>query len=275
MRLTNDEYSFIQELVEKRSGIVLDKGKQTFVEQQLNPLCEENGFQELSDLVRELKGSPHSRFHGHVIELVVTHETNFFRDMPAFKVLKEQVVPELLEKRQAERTLNIWSAGCSSGQEAYSVLLVLQENFPELRDWTVRFIATDISSKILKRAREGKYNQLEVNRGLPAPLLLKNFAKAGLEWQLRPELRSRVEFRELNLIDPWPPLPKMDLIFLRNVLVYFQSETKRGILANVAEQLRDDGFMFMGAAEIPMTADNVFKKIDVPRSGCFRKRDAP
>ncbi len=108
MRLTQDEYSFIQELVEERSGIVLDKGKQSFIEQHLTPVCEENGFQELSALIRELKSSPHSRFHSHVIESVVTHETNFFRDMPAFKVLKEKILPELLEKRQAERTLNIW-----------------------------------------------------------------------------------------------------------------------------------------------------------------------
>ena len=262
-----------QQLVEERSGIVLDPGKQTFVEQHLQPVCEENGFQELSALIHELKMSAHSRFHNIVIESVTTHETGFFRDMPAFKALKTEILPGLLEKRQAERTLNIWSAGCSTGQEPYSVVLLLQDTFPELRDWTVRFVATDISPKILKRAREGKYNQLEVNRGLPAPMLLKNFAKAGLEWQLRPELRSRVEFRELNLVDPWPPLPKMDLIFLRNVLVYFQSDTKRGILRNIADQLRPDGFMFMGSAEIPMTADNIFKKIDFPRAGCFRKRE--
>ncbi|PPR68424.1 MAG: Chemotaxis protein methyltransferase Cher2 [Alphaproteobacteria bacterium MarineAlpha3_Bin1] len=273
MRLTQNEYSFIQQLVEERSGIVLDNGKQTMVEQHLKPVCEENGIQELAALIHELKMSPHSRFHNLVVESVTTHETGFFRDMPAFKALKTEVLPGLLAKRQADRTLNLWSAGCSSGQEPYSVALLLQDNFPELRDWTVRFVATDISPKILKRAREGKYNQLEVNRGLPAPMLLKNFSKAGLEWQLRPEIRSRVEFRELNLIDPWPPFPKMDIIFLRNVLVYFQSEAKRAILAKIAEQLRPDGFMFMGTAEMPMTADNVFKKMDIPRAGCFRKRE--
>ena len=145
----------------------------------------------------------------------------------------------------------------------------MQENFPQLKGWTIRFIASDISTKVLSKAREGSYSQLEMNRGLPAPLLLKYFQKSGLQWQLKPALRSMVEFRDLNLVKPWPPLPSMDIIFMRNVLVYFQPDTKRKILEQVAGKMNKDGYLFMGLAEIPMTPDNRFQKFDYDRSGCF------
>mgnify|MGYP006123080699 CR=1 FL=1 len=133
-------------------------------------------------------------------------------------------------------------------------------------------IATDISNQILSRAREGKFSQLEVNRGLPAPLLLKHFEKQGLVWQIKPLLRSSIEFRKLNLIDNWPPMPKMDVVFLRNVLIYFDVETKRKILGEVRKLLNPDGFLFLGAAEMPMSIDNAFERIDYPRSGCYKLR---
>ena len=150
--------------------------------------------------------------------------------------------------------------------------MLMRENFPQLQSWNVRFIATDISNQILNRAREGKFSQLEVNRGLPAPLLLKHFEKQGLEWQIKPQLRSSIEFRKLNLIDNWPPMPKMDVVFLRNVLIYFDVETKRRILGEVRKLLNPDGFLFLGAAEMPMSIDNAFERIDYPRSGCYKLR---
>ena len=181
-------------------------------------------------------------------------------------------MPALLEKRASQHSLNLWCAACSSGQEPYTVTMLMRENFPQLQSWNVRFIATDISNQILNRAREGRFSQLEVNRGLPAPLLLKHFEKQGLEWQIKPQLRSSIEFRKLNLIDNWPPMPKMDVVFLRNVLIYFDVETKRRILGEVRKLLNPDGFLFLGAAEMPMSIDNAFERIDYPRSGCYKLR---
>ncbi len=224
-------------------------------------------------LIQDLKRQPGtSKLVERVVEAITIHETSFFRDIHPFKCMKELVFPGLLERRAKQNSLNIWCAACSSGQEPYTVTLLLKENFPQLQSWNVRFIATDISNQILDRARNGKFSQLEVNRGLPAPLLLKHFEKHGLEWQLKPAIRSSLEFRKLNLIETWPPMPKMDVILLRNVLIYFDVETKRRILGQVRKLLHPDGYLFLGAAEMPMSIDNAFERIDFPRSGCYKLR---
>jgi chemotaxis protein methyltransferase CheR len=272
MPMLQSDFDQIRKLVLERSGIVLDSGKQAMVEQKLGPVAKDKGYPDATAFAKEVIKNPLGGLSTMLIEEIATPETGFFRDNRAFKALKEAVLPQLLESRGNERTLNIWSGGCSTGQEPYSILMMLQDNFPQLKGWTIRFIATDISQKLLSRAREGVYSQLEMNRGLPAPMLLKYFQKQGLQWQVKPAIRSLIEFRELNLVKPWPPLPKMDIIFLRNVLVYFNPETKRGILDRIGQTLRPDGFMFMGMAEIPMTADNKFEKLDYERSGCFRLR---
>jgi len=271
MKLSAEAFAKIGSIVAERSGIVLDKGKLCFVEQRITPIAQEFGISDLDVFVEQFGQGSNPRLVSRAIDAIATYETSFFRDMPAFKALREVVLPKLLKARTKERALNIWSGSCSSGQEAYSVLLTIQERFPELRDWTVRFVATDMSVSILNRARDGKYSQLEINRGLPAPLLLKYFSKAGLEWQIKPELRSRIEFRELNLVRPWPPLPKMDIILLRNVLVYFETNTKKDILGKASDLLRPDGFMFLGSAEMPLMSGNTFKKVDMARSGCFER----
>lgn len=269
MSLTQSEYETIRKLVLNRSGIVLDTHKQAFVEQKLGPLVQEQGLTTASEVAQKLASNPNDPMMQKVVEAITTPETGFFRDNRAFKALKEAVLPKLIEKCGMDRTLNIWSGGCSTGQEPYSILMLIHENFPELKGWTIRFIATDISSKSLAQAKEGVFGQLEMNRGLPAPLLLKYFHKTGLQWQVKPAIRSLVDFRALNLIEQWPALPKMDIIFLRNVLVYFQTETKRDILNKVADSLKPGGYLFMGMAEIPMTSENRFDKLEYERSGCF------
>ncbi|MEE2960133.1 MAG: protein-glutamate O-methyltransferase CheR [Myxococcota bacterium] len=269
MPLTQSEYETIRKLVLNRSGIVLDTHKQAFTEQKLGPLAEEHGLTTLSDVVQKVASNPTGPLMQKVVEAITTPETGFFRDNRAFKALKEAVFPKLIEKRGMERALNIWSGACSTGQEPYSILMQIHENFPELKGWTIRFIATDISSKVLAQAKEGVFSQLEMNRGLPAPLLLKYFQKNGLQWQVKPVIRSLVDFRVLNLIEQWPPLPKMDIIFMRNVLVYFETETKRKILNKVADSLKPGGHLFLGMAEIPMTSENRFDKLEYERSGCF------
>jgi chemotaxis protein methyltransferase CheR len=273
MALQQSDFDFVQKLVQQKAAIVLDNGKQYFVESRLTPLAQNTGHDSIEKLILALRQNPHnSRMVEQVVEAITIHETSFFRDVHPFKCMKEVVMPSLLEKRASQHTLNLWCAACSSGQEPYTVTMLLRENFPQLQSWNVRFIATDISNQILGRAREGKFSQLEVNRGLPAPLLLKHFEKQGLEWQIKPQLRSSIEFRKLNLIDNWPPMPKMDVVFLRNVLIYFDVETKRRILGEVRKLLNPDGFLFLGAAEMPMSIDNAFERIDYPRSGCYKLR---
>jgi chemotaxis protein methyltransferase CheR len=273
MALQQSDFDFVQKLVQQKAAIVLDNGKQYFVESRLTPLAQNTGHDSIEKLILALRQNPHnSRMVEQVVEAITIHETSFFRDIHPFKCMKEVVMPSLLEKRASQHTLNLWCAACSSGQEPYTVTMLLRENFPQLQSWNVRFIATDISNQILGRAREGKFSQLEVNRGLPAPLLLKHFEKQGLEWQIKPQLRSSIEFRKLNLIDNWPPMPKMDVVFLRNVLIYFDVETKRRILGEVRKLLNPDGFFFLGAAEMPMSIDNAFERIDYPRSGCYKLR---
>ena len=273
MALQQSDFDFVQKLVQQKAAIVLDNGKQYFVESRLTPLAQNTGHDSIEKLILALRKNPHnSRMVEQVVEAITIHETSFFRDVHPFKCMKEVVVPALLERRASQHTLNLWCAACSSGQEPYTVTMLLRENFPQLQSWNVRFIATDISNQILDRARDGKFSQLEVNRGLPAPLLLKHFEKQGLVWQIKPQLRSSIEFRKLNLIDNWPPMPKMDVVFLRNVLIYFDVETKRKILGEVRKLLNPDGFLFLGAAEMPMSIDNAFERIDYPRSGCYKLR---
>jgi len=273
MPLQQSDFDFVQKLVQQKAAIVLDSGKQYFVESRLTPLAQDTGHGSIEKLIQDLKRQPGmSKLLERVVEAITIHETSFFRDVHPFKCMKELVFPTLLQKRAAQNSLNIWCAACSSGQEPYTVTMLLRENFPQLQSWNVRFIATDISNQILDRARTGKFSQLEVNRGLPAPLLLKHFEKQGLVWQLKPAIRSFIEFRKLNLIENWPPMPKMDVILLRNVLIYFDVETKRRILGQVKKLLHPDGYLFLGAAEMPMSIDNAFERIDFPRSGCYKLR---
>ena len=272
MALSQADFEFIRTVVLEKAAIVLDNGKQYFVESRIEPLVANGPFETLTELLREVKTKPTSPHAQELVEAITIHETSFFRDMYPFKALKDLVVPDLLQKKGADNSLNIWCAACSSGQEPYSMAIMLRENFPQLQSWNVRFIATDISNQILSKAKDGRFTQLEVNRGLPAPLLLKYFEKQGLEWQIKPAIRSSIEFRHLNLITDWPPLPKMDIILLRNVLIYFDVPTKRAILGKVRDCINSDGYLFLGAAEMPMSIDNAFGRVDYNKSGCYRMK---
>lgn len=221
-------------------------------------------------MLTKMRSSPANGLHHKVVEAMTTNETSFFRDLYPFDALWKVVIPELLAEHAASRQLNIWCAAASSGQEPYTIAMVLREHFPELATWSVQFLATDLSRQMLVRAREGRFGQLEVNRGLPAPMLLKYFEKKGMEWQVRSELREMIEFREWNLIEPWRPLPLMDIVFLRNVLIYFDVETKRSILAKMVRVLRPGGFLFLGGAETTINLGDDFERLPFERSGCYR-----
>jgi chemotaxis protein methyltransferase CheR len=203
---------------------------------------------------------------------MTTNETTFFRDLRPFEILKTTVLPELMKKRAGDRVLNVWFAACSNGQEPYSFAMLLREHFPYILGWKVRLIASDISRDVLARAREGLYTQLEVNRGLPAQLLVKYFKKVDNGWQLNPEVRRMVEFQEINLAEAWPPLPRMDIVFMRNVLIYFGVDAKRTILARVRRILRQDCFLLLGGSETTVYLDEAFQPVPQERPALFQLR---
>ncbi len=193
--------------------------------------------------------------------------------MHPFEALRTKVLPELIAARAAQRTLRIWCGACSTGQEPYSLAMLLKEHFPQLGSWQVSILCTDLSRDVLAKAKSGAYTQLEVNRGLPAAMLVKHFARQGEVWQIRDELRTRLQFQELNLARPFPNLPRFDLVMLRNVLIYFDVETKRGILARIRRVLAPDAFFFLGAAETTLNIDDAFESVPVGRTVCYRLKN--
>jgi len=274
MPISAAEFDYVRTLIRERAGIALEPGKEYLVESRLDPLARLEGFPTLTHFISSLKTSPLAgSLHHKVVQAMTTNETSFFRDVRPFEVLKTLVLPELVAKRSAQRALNFWCAAASTGQEPYTVAMVMREALPTLLPtWNVRFIATDISTEVLARAIQGRYSQLEVNRGLPASLLVKYFQQEGSEWQIKAEIRRMVEFREINLTEPWSTLPPMDVVFMRNVLIYFSVETKKSILAKVRQLLKPGGFLFLGSSETTLNLDDGFDPVPADRTACYRLR---
>jgi chemotaxis protein methyltransferase CheR len=268
---TDAEFTYISDMVRQRSAIVLEPGKEYLVEARLAPLVRELGLESIGALVTRLRLPAGAALADRVTEAMTTNETSFFRDVAPFQALRTTVVPPLLKARAAQRRLRVWCAASSSGQEPYSIAMTLDDAFPELRDWDVSITATDLSKEMVARGRSGLYKALEVNRGLPAPMLVRYFTKVGVDYQLKDEIRSLVEFTELNLIGTWPAFPTFDIVFLRNVLIYFDVDTKRTIIGRVKRLLAPDGYLFLGAAETTMNIDDGFERVPVDRAGCYRR----
>jgi chemotaxis protein methyltransferase CheR len=242
--LANPEsLAYLRELIYRRSAIVLDAQKDYLLDSRLTPLVREVGLETIDALVAAVRRAEDAALTRRVVEAITTNETFFFRD--------------------THRTLRIWCAAASTGQEPYSIAMTLRESFPELCGWDVRILATDINASVLERAREGKYRQLEVNRGLPAAMLLKYFERAGAEWIVKPFIREMVSYEELNLLDVWSPVGPQDLVFLRNVLIYFDVETKRRILKRVRSCLKPGGFLVLGGAETTSNLDDGYEPVRI------------
>jgi chemotaxis protein methyltransferase CheR len=270
MPLSVADSAFLRQLVRTRSGIVLGEDKGYLLESRLTPLAKAIGLAGLDELTTRLKAEPAGQLARQVVEAMTTNETFFFRDIHPFECLKKMVLPDLVAKRGTAKRLDMWCAAASTGQEPYTIAMTLREHFPQLASWTTRFIATDIATDILKRAREGRYSQLEVNRGLPAPLLIKHFTKDGLDWKVKDELKRMIEFKELNLLDTYAISGQLDIIFIRNVLIYFDVETKRTILGKCRKLLRPDGYLFLGGAETTLNIDDAFVRVEYDKGGCYR-----
>ena len=271
--MTDQDFDFIRRLLEERSAVVLEPGKQYLVEARLAPLVRQLQLTSLAELIQKLRAQPWDGLYTQVVEALVTTETSFFRDHAPFEALRKTVLPELIRKRQAERSLSIWCAASSTGQEPYSVALLLRDSFPELAGWKVSLLASDLSREVLDRARAGRYNQIEVNRGLPARLLVKHFQQHGTTWQLSEDVRRAVEFREINLARPWPALPRMDLVLLRNVMIYFDVATRKAILGRLARVLKPDGYLLLGGVETTFNLDDSYRRVEPLKSGFYQLLD--
>jgi chemotaxis protein methyltransferase CheR len=264
-------FDYIAKLVRERSAIVLEANKAYLVESRLSPVARECGLDTIERLIEKLQEPNSQGLTQKVVDAMTTNETSFYRDLHPFQAMKSTIIPDLIKARASERVLNIWSNACSSGQEVYSIAMLLKENFPELGGWKVRLIASDLSSKILEKAKTGIFTQTEINRGLPMPLLLKYFSKQGIQWKLNDEIRSMVDFRPINLIETFPTaISRMDIVFLRNVLIYFCPETKSSILNRVRTSLRSDGCLFLGGSETTMNLNVKFEKQQVGSAVYYR-----
>jgi len=265
---------YLRKLVYRTSAIVLEESKGYLFQSRLLPILRREGLESFDDLVGRLDAHDAEPLRREVVEAMTTNETSFFRDLHPFEALRRTVLPEIAGQRKlaapAERTLSIWSAACSTGQELYSIAFVVRDMAALFSGWTVELLGTDISSDVLARAQSGRYSQLEVNRGLPAPMLIRYFTKAGLEWQVSDQVRAMVDFRAMNLCVPWPRLPLMDVIFLRNVLIYFDNDTRTRILERVARQLRPGGYLFLGGVESASSLCRRFTEERIGRAVCFR-----
>ena len=272
MTITPQDFDYVRGFVLEHAGIVLDGGKQYLVESRLLPLARQRGFTALEPLVAQLR-SREQALQRAVVEAMTTNETTFFRDVEPFEALKRHVIPQLITARAATRTIRIWYGASSTGQEPYSVVMMLLEHFPQLADWNVQHFATDINLEVLQKARDGRYSQIEMNRGLPATYLVKYFEKAGLVWQLKANVRDRVRFEQLNLVKPWPMLETFDIVMLRNVMIYFDVEAKKQILKKIGRLLAPDGYLFLGGAESTMGLDDSYQRMKFDRAGCYCKAE--
>lgn len=249
MGCSDSDYAYLRELVRTQSANVVDSSRNTLFESRLQPLVQVAGAANLEGLVGLLRENRSAPLHRAVAEAMTINETSFFRDLKPFDVLRNDVLPQLIEQRSAERKLRIWSAASSTGQEAYSLAMLLVEHFPQLARWDVRILGTDLSRDVIEYAKRGRYRRLEVNRGLPARLLVKYFRRDEEEWQVSESLKALCEFEVGNLCTPPVRAFAFDLVLLRNVLLYFSQRDRSAVFQEVHRRLNPRGFLLLGNAE--------------------------
>jgi chemotaxis protein methyltransferase CheR len=256
--MTDNDFAFLRRFLLERSGLALSAEKRYLVDSRLLPLCRHRQIASITALVERLKSQRDADIERAVIEAMMTNETFFFRDRRPFELLREYALPKLLEARAASKRLRIWCAAASSGQEPYSICMVLKAMEQQLAGWNVEMLATDLAVDIIDKAKAGLYTQFEVQRGLPIQPLLKHFTQVGDMWQIAEELRAMVQFRTLNLLRDFSSLGTFDVILCRNVLIYFEPSRKSDVLQRLAARLADDGLLFLGAAETVIGLTDTF-----------------
>ena len=256
-----ENYRFLQEHVRSQVGIVFEDNKHYLFESRLAPIVKQHGLGSINDLCTLLRANRDVELAHQVVEAMTTNETYFFRDPAQYEVIRTVLLPKLKEERRDTRTLRFWSAASSTGQEAYTLAMVLLEN--GLQDWNIQILGTDFSEKVVERARAGIYKQIEVNRGLPAALLVKYFRRSGLDWHLSDAVRRMVRFETIDLRKSMRTLGPFDLVFCRNVMIYFDNETKRNIMKEIHSTLFRGGCLLLGGAETAISLEERFDRLTV------------
>ncbi|MFC7048654.1 CheR family methyltransferase [Emcibacter nanhaiensis] len=256
-----EDFQLISGILKERSGLVLTEDKVYLLESRLTPIARQKGMESLDDLIGEVRINRQEDLLNEITEAMTTNESFFFRDNTPFDHLRDKVLPELIQKRSAQRRIRIWCAAASTGQEPYSIAMILKEMEAKLQGWNVEIVGTDLSNQVLEKAKAGLYSQFEVQRGLPIKLLIKYFTQVGEMWQLSDELRQMVSYRPFNLLDSFSLLGSFDIIFCRNVLIYFDQDTKTRVLDRMRGQIADDGTLFLGAAETVLGVTEKFKPV--------------
>jgi chemotaxis protein methyltransferase CheR len=265
------DYEYLRKLLKERSGLDLSADKQYLIESRLLPLARKAGLSGIPELVQKLQGGS-SALITSVVEAMTTNETFFFRDKVPFDHFRDTIMPEVLKARAGRRSVRIWCAAGSTGQEPYSLAMTLKEMSAALSGWRIEIVATDLSQEVLEKAKAGVYSQFEVQRGLPIQMLMKHFKQTGETWQVNPELRAMIQHRQLNLLQDFSHLGTFDVIFCRNVLIYFDQETKINIFNRLARQIEPDGFLVLGAAETVVGLTDTFRPI-ADRRGLYKPND--
>jgi chemotaxis protein methyltransferase CheR len=259
--MTVTDFEFICQILRERSGLVLTNDKAYLLESRLLPVARKWKLATFDDLVCVIRSKMDEAVIRDVVEAMTTNESFFFRDTKPFEQFKQLALPALLKSRAASRTIRIWSAACSSGQEPYSLAMILAEMAQQLSGWKIEIVGTDLSTEILARAKEGMYSQFEVQRGLPITMLVKYFAQIGDRWQINARIRGMVQYRDFNLLHDPAPLGRFDVVFCRNVLIYFDQPTKTRVLNSVAKQMPEDGYLFLGGAETVLGITDKFQMV--------------
>ena len=270
--MTPPDYEYLRKLLKDHSGLDLSADKQYLIESRLLPLSRKCGIAGISELVQKMKGGA-ATIVSQVVEAMTTNETFFFRDKVPFDHFRDSIMPEVLKTRAARKSIRIWCAAGSTGQEPYSLAMSLKEMSAALAGWRVEIIATDLSQEVLEKSKSGMYSQFEVQRGLPIQLLVKYFKQNGEFWQINADIRAMVQHRQLNLLHDFSQLGTFDVIFCRNVLIYFDQDTKINIFGRLARAMEADGFLVLGAAETVVGLTDVFKPFPDKR-GLYRPSGA-
>jgi len=244
-----DVLKFFFNLLYKESGLILDESKKYLIESRLEPVAIQEGFKSIDELGRKMMRQRNSLLLQKIVDTMTTNETSFFRDRTPFMIMKEEVIPGLLKTNAKTRQIRIWCAAASTGQEPYSIAIVLAEMEAQLRGWNVKIVATDIAQHVLDRAKQGIYSQHEVQRGLSTPYLIRFFTQSGVNWQVKPELKRMITFRKLNLLSSLSSIGQVDIIFCRNILIYFDVKTKKAVVEKMTKVLNPGGIFFLGGSE--------------------------
>jgi chemotaxis protein methyltransferase CheR len=263
-QIHSENYRFLQEHVYAQAGIVLEEDKHYLFESRLTPIVRQLGLGSINDLCALLQATTEPEVGRQVVEAMTTNETYFFRDPAHYDAIRTVLLPRLKQERQNTKKLRFWSSAASTGQEAYSLAMLLIEN--GLSDWNIQILGTDFSSQVLERARSGKYQQIEVNRGLPAALLVKHFSRSGVDWQLSEPVRRMARFETIDLRKSMRALGPFDAVFCRNVMIYFDAETRKKILKELHGTLFQGGWLLLGGAETAFGVEDWFERQTVGRA---------